>query len=164
MRKELRERTISGVDVFFSSHQVSASKIEVEVKFSHPAFGEKTSVVEKEISTEKGRKGLWTTVVIQDRRIFLAFPEEAIKRIQQYFSELKWEEEREEREKREAEKRARAKAIADALAKAKETGEKVMVAQYWDVCHDPEAECDIDVITLWALPDGTTEETRNHQY
>ena len=62
---------------------------------------------------------------------------------------------------------AEAKREADeaaALAKAKETGEKQAIRQYSDDCDDPNEECDMDIVTVWAMPNGAIKETRQHTW
>lgn len=53
---------------------------------------------------------------------------------------------------------------AKAFAEAAQTGEKVRIRSYALPCSDPTEECEIDVITVWALPDGRIEETRQHTW
>jgi hypothetical protein len=48
--------------------------------------------------------------------------------------------------------------------KAKETGEKQVIETYTDECNDPDESCDVDIITVYAMPDGSTTETRNHTW
>lgn len=50
------------------------------------------------------------------------------------------------------------------FAKAKETGEKQILETYSVECNDPDESCDVDNIIIYAMPDGTTKETRIHTY
>lgn len=70
------------------------------------------------------------------------------------------EAEQKKREKERAEKE-RVEAI---FAKARETGEKQVIEQYSVPCNDPEEDCDIDIITVYAMPDGTRKTERHHTW
>lgn len=56
------------------------------------------------------------------------------------------------------------KKIAELLEKAKETGEAQLISQIDVDCNDPKLECSTDIISYYAMPDGTTKETRIHTY
>lgn len=47
---------------------------------------------------------------------------------------------------------------------AKQTGEKQIIREYSAPCNDRREECDIDNITVFANPDGTTETVRRHSW
>jgi len=70
--------------------------------------------------------------------------------------------EKEEKEKRitkmEEEKRK------SVFSTAKVTGEKQILKTYSIECQDKNEECSTDFVTLFALPDGTTEKTCNHTW
>lgn len=67
-------------------------------------------------------------------------------------------------EKKEA-KKASKQAEADVIfQKAKGTGEKQILESYPVECPDPDEECDIDIVTVYAMPDGTTQRTQNHTW
>ena len=51
-----------------------------------------------------------------------------------------------------------------ALAKAKRTGQPVVIARWTDKCDDPNAECDQDIVYRMAMPDGTIKIDRVHTY
>lgn len=51
-----------------------------------------------------------------------------------------------------------------AFARAKDTGERQMLRQLAEDCDDPREECSLDICTEWALPDGSTEITRQHTW
>ncbi len=63
-----------------------------------------------------------------------------------------------EKAKREEERR---QAI---FAKAKETGKKQVLNEWTEDCSDPREECNTDIITVWAMPDGSTKTTRQHTW
>jgi len=67
-------------------------------------------------------------------------------------------------EKKEAEKKAKEEAIQAKFAEAKETGNPVMLHHYMDECNNPHEECDLDSVTVYAMPDGTTKTTRMHTW
>lgn len=47
---------------------------------------------------------------------------------------------------------------------AKRTGKPVMLYSYTEPCNDPREDCDIDTIIVYAMPDGTIEEKRYHNW
>ena len=51
-----------------------------------------------------------------------------------------------------------------AFDEAKKTGQKQVLSQWSGECNDPNESCDIDNITEWAMPDGTTKQTRSHTW
>jgi hypothetical protein len=53
---------------------------------------------------------------------------------------------------------------AEIFAKAKVTGEKQILESYSVECNDPYESCDVDNITIYAMPDGTKKEIRIHTY
>jgi len=69
----------------------------------------------------------------------------------EYNKDLKEEQEREDN-------------IKELLKKAKETGEKQLISKWTEDCNDPREECNTDICYYWAMPDGTTTETRNHTW
>ena len=48
--------------------------------------------------------------------------------------------------------------------KAKDTGEKQQLNKFTVPCNDPKEECDVDIITVYATPDGKVETVRNHTW
>ena len=67
-------------------------------------------------------------------------------------------------ETREA-KKAEEKAKEDKIFKyAKASGIKQVLKRWTEECNDPNEECDIDNVVLYAMPDGTTEIVRNHTW
>ena len=53
-------------------------------------------------------------------------------------------------------------AEAEALETAKATGIKQIIKKYNAACNDPRYECTFDIITIYAMPDGTRIEKRTH--
>lgn len=53
---------------------------------------------------------------------------------------------------------------AEIFKKANDTKEKQVLETYSVECNDPDESCDIDIITIWAMPDGTKKETRDHTW
>lgn len=70
----------------------------------------------------------------------------------------KAEVEKSEKEKAEKER------IEKLFEKARETGEKQVIVQYSVPCNDPEEDCDIDIVTIYAMPDGTRKTERHHTW
>ncbi len=69
------------------------------------------------------------------------------------------------KERREAEAEAQAKAEREAkFAKARETGQRVLLSQFCADCDGSAYECSMDVVSVWAMPDGTTAQTRIHTH
>lgn len=62
---------------------------------------------------------------------------------------------------KEAEKEAARQAKFD---EARTTGKPVMLKQYTTDCNDHREECSTDIITVWAMPDGSTKEKRTHTW
>jgi hypothetical protein len=62
-------------------------------------------------------------------------------------------------------KKSEAQTKEDAIfQKAKETGVKQLLERYSIECSDPHEECDIDIVTVYAMPDGTTKRTQTHTW
>jgi hypothetical protein len=65
----------------------------------------------------------------------------------------------------EAIKEAQKKAELNAkFEEAKRTGKPVEIFRTTTECNDPKIECSLDIITIWAMPDGTQKEERIHTY
>jgi hypothetical protein len=47
---------------------------------------------------------------------------------------------------------------------AKTTGERQVLRSYIADCNDPKEECSTDIVTVYAMPDGTTKTVRNHTW
>lgn len=54
--------------------------------------------------------------------------------------------------------------IKDIFKKAVETGIKQEIRHWSEECNDPNEACDIDIITEYAMPDGTTKVIRSHTW
>lgn len=50
------------------------------------------------------------------------------------------------------------------FTQARETGKPVVLKRYSDDCDGSEAECSLDSVTVYAMPDGSTKESRIHTY
>lgn len=68
-----------------------------------------------------------------------------------------------EQKKLEKEK-AEKERIEKLFEKARETGEKQVIVQYSVPCNVPEEDCDIDIVTVYAMPDGTRKTERHHTW
>ena len=75
------------------------------------------------------------------------------------------EQKKAEIEKKKQEREAqRKKEIENKFKKARETGEKVELERWSAGCNDPSADCDIDIVIKYAMPDGTIKTERYHTY
>ena len=54
--------------------------------------------------------------------------------------------------------------IARIFAEAKSTGKEKVLESYSDECNDPREECDIDAVTVYAMPDGSRKIVRDHTW
>jgi len=54
--------------------------------------------------------------------------------------------------------------LNELFLKAKETGEKQEIKHWAEECNDEDEECNIDMIYLYAMPDGSIKEERSHTY
>lgn len=50
------------------------------------------------------------------------------------------------------------------FAKAKTTGKPVLLQETTGECNDSDEECSIDIVRVFAMPDGSTKTTRVHTY
>lgn len=65
----------------------------------------------------------------------------------------------------EAEKKAVEEAeTAAKFTEAKKTGKPVVITQWMEDCNDPHEECSTDIITVYAMPDGTRKTSRIHTW
>jgi hypothetical protein len=75
---------------------------------------------------------------------------------------------REVAEKKAAEEAAKAqRAVEEKEAKfqeARETGEPVLLHRWNEPCNDPREECSMDIVTEYAMPDGSTKVERRHTW
>lgn len=65
------------------------------------------------------------------------------------------------KQEREAQKQ---KEIDEKFKQARETGEKVELERWTAGCDDPSADCDLDIIVKYAMPDGSMKTERYHTY
>ena len=56
------------------------------------------------------------------------------------------------------------KEIDEKFKQARETGEKVELERWHEKCSDPSEECSLDIVVIYAMPDGTTKIERYHTY
>ena len=65
---------------------------------------------------------------------------------------------------KEAAKRKEKEEEEEKFRRAKETGQPVEIRRYFVPCSSKNEECDTDIVTVWAMPDGTKKETRHHTW
>ena len=82
--------------------------------------------------------------------------EESVRKAYDSFMQRR-EERKTRQEKRENKEQA-------AFARAKESGQKQKIRGYSVECDDPHEECDLDIVTEWAMPDGSVKTTRHHTW
>lgn len=63
-----------------------------------------------------------------------------------------------------AKREAVAAHIEDCKRRARETGERVEIRHYATECHDQHEECSLDIVTEWAMPDGTIVKSYQHTW
>lgn len=68
-----------------------------------------------------------------------------------------------EAEKADAENAAKAE-LAQKFEDAKATGKPVEIKRFMDDCDDPSEECNSDIVTLYAMPNGSTKSERQHTW
>lgn len=73
-------------------------------------------------------------------------------------------EEVEELEQKNIEKAAEKERIEQLFVTAKETGSKQLIREYSEACNDPAEDCDVDIVKLYAMPDGTETLERFHTW
>lgn len=73
------------------------------------------------------------------------------------FAQPKLDEKKATAEKKEAERAAK-------FAEARETGKPVILAKWSEDCDDLEEECSMDIVTEYAMPDGSTKRKRSHTW
>ncbi len=54
--------------------------------------------------------------------------------------------------------------VEAAFAEAKTTGKPIVIKSWADECDGSTDDCSIDIVTKYAMPDGTTKITRTHTY
>lgn len=64
----------------------------------------------------------------------------------------------------EAEQRKYTEEIEAKFTEAKNTGKPVLLRKWTDECCDPGEECNLDLVTQYAMPDGTTKTERQHTW
>jgi hypothetical protein len=71
-----------------------------------------------------------------------------------------------EKSEKEKEERRKAKAEKERMAfeEAKATGKPVLLSSYPTDCDGSEEGCDVDIVSIYAMPDGNVKEERVHTY
>jgi len=67
----------------------------------------------------------------------------------------------EEKERQQKEKEEKNKEVFN---KAHETGERQLLYKYSDDCNDPTEDCSLDMVYIYAMPDGKIETVRQHTW
>jgi len=67
-------------------------------------------------------------------------------------------------DKKASDKAEREKHISDCKLRAAETGERQFVRKYMDDCDDDKEECSLDVVSVYAMPDGSLKDFRSHTW
>ena len=67
----------------------------------------------------------------------------------------------EEKARKKAEKEA---ALQEKFDEAKATGKPVIIRKYTVPCEDPREECNMDIVTEYAMPDGSIKRTQHHTW
>lgn len=67
-------------------------------------------------------------------------------------------------EEENAERRKEKEKIENLLEIARKTGRKQLICQWTEGCNDPNEECVVDVVSEWAMPDGSIQRTRTHTW
>lgn len=67
-------------------------------------------------------------------------------------------------EAREAKKKAREAERAAKFDEARRTGKAVLLRKWLEPCCDPREECSMDLVSEYALPDGSTKNERHHTW
>ncbi|MEW6170661.1 MAG: hypothetical protein AB1472_03805 [Candidatus Omnitrophota bacterium] len=83
------------------------------------------------------------------------------------FQQIIAEQEKELEKALEAKKQKKLQSEAERQAKfeeAKRTGKKVKLYSYADDCNDENEDCDIDTIIVYAMPNGSIQEERHHNW
>jgi hypothetical protein len=63
-----------------------------------------------------------------------------------------------------AKKAAKEAALAAKFEEAKRTGKSIEITHWAADCNDPEEDCNTDIVTEWAMPDGSIKTTRQHTW
>jgi len=119
----------------------------------YTVFGEESSLLE-EIGIAKYVSG-WGTCV-DDKAIEVLGEEFTYPEAVEYMKPAK--------EAAEAKKAEKAAEIAERFAQAKRTGKPVEIRSWTADCNDPHEQCSLDIITEYAMPDGTITTDREHTW
>jgi hypothetical protein len=69
-----------------------------------------------------------------------------------------------EMEKELQNKQVEEKRINELFEKAKQTGEKQLLNKWSEPCNDPKEECNVDIVYVWIMPDGSKTKSRHHTW
>lgn len=120
---------------------------------AYEAFGEAGNLLE-ELGIAKYIDG-WGVRV--DQKLVEALGEEFTYQQAFEFTQPK----RDQETAKEAQKKAE---LEKKFAEAKRTGKKVEIFRTTAECNNPKIECSLDIIIIWAMPNGTQKEERIHTY
>ena len=67
-------------------------------------------------------------------------------------------------EKKEEKTLANKELLEEKFSKAKETGEKVVIGKWSEPCNDNREECNLDMATKYAMPDGSVKVVKMHTW
>jgi len=108
-----------------------------------------------EYETEKGIKVL-ASDLLENHHGWYFIPVELV---EEKVSEIK-----KANEKKIAAEKAANKRVTGVFEKAEETGKKQVLNTFQIDCTDHREECNMDIVTVWAMPDGTKTETKVHTW
>ncbi len=138
---KLKEDLINGVTTFKVSYH-NGQALSGYLIFGHEADLLKSLGVAKKI-------GGWRTIV--DEELIEALGEEFTYQQAKDYSGPVLAEKKKDVAKREAK-----------MKESKQTGEKVAIRRWQEDCNNARMDCDLDNMTEFALPDGTTKNERRH--
>lgn len=142
---KLKEDLINGVATIKVSYR-SGPALSGYIIFGHEADLLKSLGIAR-------KTGGWRTIV--DEKLIEALGEEfTYQQASDYAKPVL-----EERKKEKANKEAKMKAK---MEEAKRTGEKVAIRRWQESCNNSRKDCDLDNMTEFVLPDGTTKIERRH--
>lgn len=142
---KLKEDLINGVTTIKVSYR-SGQALSGYITFRHEADLLKSLGVAKEI-------GGWRTTV--DKELIEALGEEFTYQQAADYAKPVVEERKKDKEKKEAKIKAKTE-------ESKRTGEKVAIRRWQENCNNSRKECDLDNMTEYVLPNGTTKIERRH--
>lgn len=158
MRNKLISEKKSKKDAEVNAIKSGEKKIQVTYRDGEYMDGYVTGRIEEELLEELGLAKYvdgWGTVV--DFKLIQALGKEfTYQQVLEYLKPI-----REQRERVKAEKEAKRKAKFD---EAKRTSKPVILYQYTVDCNDKNEDCSFDTIIVYAMPDGSQQEKRFHNW